>query len=278
MRPFAVMRTAWLPRFLPVLAGLVTLVASTGSGPVRAQGNLFGAREVDQSRFILVVAPIGDGTRAQLNIYEQITNKRPCFATSGSAPARVDPLLGSFDFTGICTRYLDANGYSLRVGGSDLATVYRLSVVRTDNDNLLLAAPTRNQSGPEMIVARTNGNGAGFLQFIPEPGWRLMRRQFGNRVLGHVYLYRETWPDQGAVLAAPASPTPATVVPVPSSPPLPAPSPQTPMPAQPAPAATQPVPSTNPASAPADRPARPAPPTPAEPASGSPVKPTGSKP
>jgi hypothetical protein len=181
---------------------------------------LFGAREVPQERFVLVAAPIGDGSRAQLNIYEQITDRRPCFASSGASPARVDPLLGSFDFTGICSRYLDANGYSVRVGGDDLATTYRLSVVRSGNDNLLLAAPTRNQSGPEMVVARTQGNDTGFLLFVPEPGWKLMRRHFGNRALGHLYLYRDTWPTAAAASEGtpkPAAP-PQLTVPVPAVP------------------------------------------------------------
>lgn len=151
---------------------------------------------------MLVAAPIGDGTRAQLNIYEQVTDRRPCFAVSGASPARVDPLLGTFDFTGICTRYIDANGYSLRVGENDLATVYRISVVRSGNDNILLATPHRGKTGPEMILARTNGQAAGFLQFTPEPGWRLKRRHFGTRDLGHVYIYRDNWP--GEATAAPA--------------------------------------------------------------------------
>lgn len=199
---------------LPVLLGLAV------AGPVRAQGALFSAAEMDQSKFVLVAAPIGDGLRAQLNIYEQVSDRRPCFSTSGASPARVEPLLGSFDFTGICSRYMDGNGYSLRVGGSDLGTVYRLSVVRQGSDNILLAAPGRNQGGPEMVVARTQGHSDGFLMFVPEPGWKLMRRQFGKRTLGHVYIYRDTWPGQETAQPEAALPgiSPATTVPIPSSP------------------------------------------------------------
>ncbi|MCT0210458.1 MULTISPECIES: DUF3747 domain-containing protein [Synechococcales] len=189
-------------RALPFLSALGVVAMGGALAPLYAQGALFGARDVAQERFVLVAAPIGDGTRAQLNIYEQITNRRPCFAVSGANPARVDPLLGTFDFTGICTRYIDANGYSLRVGDNDLATVYRISVVRSGNDNILLATPHRGKTGPEMILARTNGHAAGFLQFTPEPGWRLMRRHFGTRALGHVYIYRDNWP--GETTAAPA--------------------------------------------------------------------------
>ena len=185
---------------------LVSLLSAAGLAalapqlPASSQA-LFNAAEVDQSKFVIVAAPIGDGSRAQLNIYEQRSAARPCFSVQGASPAVVNPLLATFDFTGICNRFIDANGYSVRVGGSDLATVYRLSVVRQGNDNQLLAIPTKASAGPEMVVARTGGHAGGFLLFVPEPGWKLMRRQFGGRALGHVYLYRDSWPQA----AAPAS-------------------------------------------------------------------------
>ncbi len=175
-----------------------------------SQGAMFDARDVIQERFVLVAAPIGKGERAQLNIYEQVSNRRPCFATAGAAPAQVDPLLGSFDFTGICNRYIDGNGYSLRVGGSDLGTVYRLSVVRQANDTLLMASPTKSNPGPEMVVARTGGPGSGFLQLVPEPGWKVMRRHFGSRALGHVYVYRDSWPSETLTLQSPVPPAAPT--------------------------------------------------------------------
>jgi hypothetical protein len=167
-------------------------LASSAASPA-----LFQALELDQGRFLLVAAPIGNGSKAQLNIYEQVTNRRPCFATSGAKPAVVNPLLGTFDFTGICGRFIDANGYSLRLGGTDLATSYRLSVRREAGDNLLIALPTKTGAGPEMLVARTQGAGNGFLQLVFEPGWRLMRRAFGGRALGHVYVYRDDMPAGG---------------------------------------------------------------------------------
>lgn len=161
---------------------------------VRAQ-SLFDAAEVEAQRFVLVAAPIGSGgAKAQLNIYEQVRPTRPCFAVADGQPGVVDPLLATFDFTGICSRYIDTNGYSLRVGGSDLATVYRLMVQRSGDDNLLLAVPTKPGVGPEMVVARSRGQGSGFLRLELEPSWRLMRRQFQGRNLGHLYIYAETWP------------------------------------------------------------------------------------
>ena len=206
------------------LALLLGLTAALPSQRASAQQALFGASEVEQQRFVLVAAPIGSsGSRYQLNIYEQINDRRPCFATGSTLPAPVNPLLATFDFTGICGRYIDANGYSLRVGGTDLATSYRL-LVRTDaTGTLLVALPTRSGAGPEMIVARSGGPIGGFHKLEPEPGWRLMRRTYGGRRLGHLYVYNENWPVAAIDAGVPAAASP--------SPERPSGSPMTPAPA-----------------------------------------------
>ena len=170
-------------------------VASGLPQVAKAQGSVFTAADVDESQFVMVSAPIGKSARSQLNIYEQRTSARPCFAVSGASPAVVDPLLASFDFTGICNRYIDGNGYSLRIGGDDLGTRYRLSVVKTGSDIELLAVPTRDPSRPTMVVARSGGPGNGFLKLNLESGWKLMRRQYGKRTLGHLYVYRDGMPE-----------------------------------------------------------------------------------
>ena len=207
-------RTLTMTRLVRPLAVLLSLVGLTAAGwaavpPARAQASMFSTQEVDQGKFIIVAAPIGDGSRGQLNIYEQRSAQRPCYAVSGSRPAVVDPLLASFDFTGICNRFIDGNGYSLRIGTADLGTVYRLSVVKDSAETLLMAQPTRPDAGPEMVVARTGGQGNGFLLLVAEPGWRVMRRSFGSRALGHVYVYRDSWPEGGTA----SRPSPEPVAP-----------------------------------------------------------------
>ena len=157
----------------------------------RAEGSLFNAVAVDLSKFVLVSAPIGTGDRSQLNIYEQRSDKRPCFAVSGSSPAVVNPLLSGFDFSGICNRYIDGNGYSLRIGGDDLGTRYRITVVNTGRDMELRASPSRERSQPSFLIATTGGAGRSFLQFNFQPGWTLKRRAYGTKTLGHIYLYRD---------------------------------------------------------------------------------------
>lgn len=194
---FKALRSAVIPVPARVLAAATVAVLSAGGlSPLQpaAAGALFQAADLNQEKFVLVASPIGSGSRQQLNIYEQVSAKRRCFAMSGEKPAKVEPLLATFDFSGICGRYIDANGYSLRIGDTDLATSYRLSVVRKDNDCLLLAIPLKQAAGPEYVVARTRGDGVGFMQLVFEPGWQLKRRAFGGRQLGHVYIYRDTQP------------------------------------------------------------------------------------
>ncbi|WP_254967435.1 DUF3747 domain-containing protein [Cyanobium sp. CH-040] len=210
-----------LLRRSPLAGVVVALAASTVSAvpalPPAGAASLFQTAELNPDNFVLVAAPIGDGTRAQLNIYEQINSRRPCFAVAEGRPARVEPLLATFDFTGICGRYLDANGYSVRIGGSDLAPAYRLSVVRVNDDNLLLAVPTRSGVGPEMVVARTLGPGTDYLRLVLEPGWQLMRRAYNGRNLGHVYFYRDTWPGAPADVAGSGGSTVGDAVPAPET-------------------------------------------------------------
>ncbi len=196
---------------LALAAGLVALAAP---GLAQSAPSLFGMAELDGQRFILVAAPIGSsGSRSQLNIYEQINSRRPCYAVAPGKPAVVTPLLTSFDFSGICGRYIDANGFSVRIGERDLANSYRLSVINGANDTLLMALPTSG-GGPELVVARTQGAGSGFLKLEFEPGWRLARRHFRGRSLGHVYIYRDSWPAAEAAVSAPAgSEVPAPLTP-----------------------------------------------------------------
>ncbi len=192
-----------MARFRTVAAAGLALAAT--SAPVAlAQGSLFTAVPVELSKFVLVSAPIGQGERSQLNIYEQRTTKRPCFAVASGSPAMVDPLLSTFDFSGVCNRYIDGNGYSLRIGGDDLGTRYRLSVVNTGRDIELLATPTKNPSQPTMLVARAGGAASGFVQLKLEPGWTLKRRAYGKKSLGHLYVYRDSAPVAGS------SPSPAS--------------------------------------------------------------------
>jgi len=183
----------------PPASGAVrdTLVRS-GERPAEIRtgsGSKFGMRAVNQDRFVLVAAPIGQGPRFTLNIYEQVRDTRACFvADRQSGPASVNPLLRDFDFTGICRRYLDGNGYSVRIGGDDLSSSYRVSVIRRGGDVQLVANPVDGARGSSLLIARAGGEGNGFLNLQFEPGWKLMQREFQGKPIGHMYLYRDIWP------------------------------------------------------------------------------------
>ena len=178
-------------RSAKLLAAVVAGLSSFYCTPALA--SLFQAQGVKSERFILVAAPIGDGSNSQLNIYEQVSDRRPCFARSGNKPTVVNPLLGTFDFTGICNRYIDSNGYSVRVGKRDFGSDMRLTVSHQAGEALLMG---HSPDGLALLLARAGGSGSGFMELKFEPGWKLMRRHFGRRPLGHVYVYRETMPEQ----------------------------------------------------------------------------------
>lgn len=169
------------------LAIFASLALSTFSVSKPAIAVTFENLEVDQSRFIAVAAPYGRNAY-QLLVLEQITNSRECWSESGANPAVVEPLLLNFDFTGICGRSTDSNGYSVRVAGQDLGLQYSLRVVRQQNDLILLAASNTNRSAPEIEIGKVNGLATGFAKIVLNPGWRFTRRVYNGQPQGHVYL------------------------------------------------------------------------------------------
>lgn len=174
---------------LACIAGLSAVLAAN-----------FEQKEVDQSKFVAIAAPVGT-TSHQLLILEQINNKKQCWSESGggTGPIAIDPLLAKFDFTGICGRSTDANGYSIRQDGQDLGGKYTLRIRYRDGDMVLVGAPD-NKQDPEIVIGRANGMAQGFVKIQLDPGWRFTKRMFVTmkdnkkveKVLGHVYLTRET--------------------------------------------------------------------------------------
>lgn len=196
--------------------------------PLPAPGVIkFSHEEVDQSRYVALAMPLASG-RYKLLVLHQISNARPCWSENGSNPVMIDPLLVNFDFTGICGRSTDSNGYSIRVAGEDLVMRYSLTI-ETRNGELMLIGRGRDSSAPEMVIGRTYGQATGFQKFILEPGWRLTRRSFNGKTLGHVYFTNDSYSAAINPPSANLTPTPAIDQPL-NSPvtPLGAPTPATP--------------------------------------------------
>jgi hypothetical protein len=188
--------------------GLLATAALAAQEPSHAGTHGLSAVDVDSSQFAIVAAPIPGSGGSQLQIYEQIGSQRACYAVNGDT---VDPLLVSFDFTNICQRYIDSNGYSLRIGSQDLGTIYRLSIRRNGSEHMLMAIPTKPGAGPELRVARAIGDGEKFLRLELESGWSLRRRNWQGTNLGHLYVYRDNWPQANdASIAGPDTTRPAS--------------------------------------------------------------------
>lgn len=158
----------------------------------------FDQREVDQNRLIAIAAPAGQISH-QLLILEQIGSRR-CWEEEGDAVGTVDPLLLDFDFTGICGRSTDSNGYSVRVAGQDLALDYSLRIQERDDELVLVAVSNRDRTAPALEIGHTAGVSDGFLRIELNPGWRMTKRAYEGQVLSHIYLTHDS--DLGTLVAA----------------------------------------------------------------------------
>ena len=167
-------------------AGLTALglLAASLSQESSAQA-LFDSAAVQEKHFAVLAQPIG---RAQwkLLVLEQIKVQPRCWTPRQNG--LVEPSLNRFDFTGICKRYLDSNGYSLRSGGQDLGTRFRFRL-RQSGTLLKLEALDPQQKAPLLVgqarVPERDPNG--FVPLQLEPGWSLERRVYQGRQLNHLY-------------------------------------------------------------------------------------------
>ncbi|MEB3279621.1 MAG: DUF3747 domain-containing protein [Lyngbya sp.] len=171
--------------FKRTFAALALTVLSTVNVASEAFAVQFGQKEVEQERYVAMAVPRTYGY--SLVIVEQISNTTPCWSESGSNPIQVDPLLLNFDFTGICGRATDSNGYSVRMGGEDLALSHSLSVRGVGGEILLVATSRDNPYNEPIVIGRTNGMSNGFVKIVLEPGWRFTKRTYQDKTLGHIY-------------------------------------------------------------------------------------------
>ena len=177
--------------YLPWL-GLTVLAAGASVSllPQGLAGNLFTSQPLDRSRFAVLAKPVG---RSDWNllVLEQLAPRPRCWESR--ADGLVDPALNRFDYTGICSRYLDSNGYSLRVGENDLGGSYRLRL-QQQGTSLQLLAMNPNES-TDLLVGKgrlSRRDRDGFVALQLEPGWELQRRLFGQQALSHVYFANAT--------------------------------------------------------------------------------------
>ncbi len=147
----------------------------------------FEQQEVDQNKFIALAVP-RVGSTPQLIVLEQIASDKACWKESGTDPVTVEPLLLNFDFTGICGRSTDSNGYSIRLAGQDLALLYSLSIVRRNGSLVLIGTSNTERNASAIVIGRTHGISSGLSKIVLMPGWRFTKRTFDGQTLDHVYL------------------------------------------------------------------------------------------
>ncbi|MEL6815759.1 MAG: DUF3747 domain-containing protein [Cyanobacteria bacterium J06598_3] len=172
------------------LAPTTAKAAPTAS--VQNKQNVIGAAEVDQSAFILSTNPtsnFGGNQRYGLMIIEQKSATEPCFSTTGSSPTQVNPLLAQMaDFSGLCGRSTDTNGYAIRAAGEQV----RYDPVLEEEDGVLVlyAKPSAFLRGAEkFVIGQTDGIAAnGYTQIFLKPGWRLTRKTVDGAQKGLMYL------------------------------------------------------------------------------------------
>ena len=172
------------------LAGAAAGATAFHLAPSNAANSPFSSRPLDGSRFAVLAKPVG-GSDWTLLVLEQIQPSPRCWEQRPDG--LIDPALNRFDFTGICSRYLDSNGYSLRVGEEDLASRYRLRLAQRGNSLALLAMTPSDPT--ELLVGRGSvplRDRDGFVQIQLEPGWQLQRRVYGQQTLSHVYFAHAT--------------------------------------------------------------------------------------
>lgn len=139
---------------------------------------------------IAVAYPIRGTTRYQLQIYEQKPNGRQCWSEESDGSGSVRPLLMEFDFTGSCDRYIDANGYSIRIGNRDMALEYRPTIQLIGANLCLMAVPAVNaKENPKILIGTGKLGRVGKVQKITlGKSWQVSRRLFFGKPLGHVYI------------------------------------------------------------------------------------------
>ncbi|MEL6228459.1 MAG: DUF3747 domain-containing protein [Cyanobacteria bacterium J06627_3] len=215
-----------LLRKITTLSAVAAAFGATITLPSVASAAQFGQQPIAGERVVALAEPVSNGRFYKLLIIEQISSVRRCWEEQAGNPVTINPLLLTFDFTGICGRSSDSNGYSIRIGGEDLGSRYRVQVEKRGDALVLVASPSPLQRGlPKLELGRSTGIADGFVKLELDAGWSMARRVYNGQTLGHIYLTNNQSLD--AVIAASGA-APVSQTPRPS--PLPRPPSSTPLP------------------------------------------------
>ena len=167
------------------VAATALVLAGLGAAVPGLSRALFDSRPLQQERFAVLAQAVGQ-SRWKLLVLEQIKTRPLCWEERDDG--LIKPTLNTFNFSGICSRYLDSNAYSLRTGGADSDKRYRLKLEQRRNELVLQAMdPDRGESSIVARASRMRRDKNAFVKLTLEPGWALERRVYKGRTLSHVY-------------------------------------------------------------------------------------------
>ena len=183
-----------------VIRRLTTLTALTaaaiGASAIASTSAIaqnYSQQSIPSERAVAIAEPVANGRFYKLLVLQQLTDQRACFEEKAGSPTVIEPLLLNFDFSGICGRASDSNGYSVSIGSEDLSRQYRLQVTRRGDSLVLVALPGAlpGRSGsdlPVLEIGHSNGVANDFVKLDLDPGWQLASRALNGSAQGHVYL------------------------------------------------------------------------------------------
>lgn len=174
-------------KILGKLTSLIAMVSAISLGsfqPINAVD--FDEQNVQEDDVAVIATPYRHGYT--LMIVEQIPGERRCWSEHGSNPVAIAPLLLEFDFTYVCKRSTDSNGYSIRLDDEDLGMDYLLDIVEEAGE-LHLIGIHRDPKIPKLYIGKTNGvTEEGSLKIFLNKGWQLTKRTYLGKETGHFYL------------------------------------------------------------------------------------------
>ena len=168
-------------KVLQKLTPLIAMVGAIGFGSFQSINAVdFGEKNIQEDNIAIIATPYRHGYN--LMIVEQIPDRRQCWSEYGDNPVAIAPLLLEFDFTYMCKRSTDSNGYSIRLDREDMGMDYLIDIVEEDGE-LHLVGMHRDRD-----VGKTNGITEGSLKIFLNKGWQLTKRTYQGIETEHFYL------------------------------------------------------------------------------------------
>lgn len=159
-----------------------------------AARSIFDKVELEPKKMMLVATLLR--RKYALTVIEQLSDERPCWTEMNKDyPVILQLDLLDFNFSGICGRATDSGGYSIRMGDEDLGLDYKLGLLPRDEAILLVGTPD-SPGLPEIIIGQTHGISGEPMKIFLNPGWRMTKRAYEDKILGHYYFTHDSRVDE----------------------------------------------------------------------------------